>query len=186
VSIPFSFSDLPDWSDIQVECQHLHLGVVPSELHGGLSGWLSGGGEKDPKHWLQTVLADDSPLDWPEQGPLDRLFQATVSQLSAPDFGFNLLLPDADASLWERSQSLFAWCRGFVGGFGLAIGDRQVLSEEGQDVLSDLVRLSAEDGQIEGDEEDELALVELEEFVRVAALLLHAEHTPAPSQRSIN
>jgi len=185
VSIPFPLPGLPDWTDIQAECQRLHLGVVPSELHGGLSGWLSGGGG-DPTRWLQEVLADESPLAVPEDGPLDRLFQATVSQLGAPDFGFNLLLPAADASLWERSQSLFAWCRGFVGGFGLALGDRQVLSEDGQDVLADLVRLSAEDGQIEGDEEDELALMELEEFVRVGALLLHAELVPAPPQRSVH
>jgi len=192
VSLPFSSPDpllsgLPDWSEVQAECRRLHLGVSPSELHGGLSGWLSGG-QQTPAHWLQAVLADDSPITVPEDSPLEQLFQATLSQLRTPDFGFNLLLPAGEASLWERSQALFAWCRGFVGGFGLALGDRQVLSEEGQDGLADLVRLSAEEGQVEGDEEDELALMELEEFVRVVALLLHAEHVPAlpPAKRSLH
>jgi len=185
VSIPFPLPSLPDWTEILAECQRLHLGVVPSELHGGLSGWLAGGGE-DPTRWLQAVLADAQMASPHADDPLGRLFQATVQQLGDPDFGFNLLLPAADASLWERSQSLFAWCRGFVGGFGLAIGDRQILSEEGQDALTDLVRLSAEDGQVEGDEEDELALLELEEFVRVAALLLRGEHAPAPAHRSVH
>jgi len=121
-----------------------------------------------------------------EDDPMGYLFHATAGQLAAPDFGFNLLLPAADAPLLRRSAALFAWCRGFVGGFGLAIGDRQVLSEEGQDALSDLVQLAAEEGQSEGDEEDELALLELEEFVRVAALLLRGEHAPAPVHRSVH
>jgi len=184
MSISLPTHPLPGWSDIMAECRRLQLGVVPSELHGGLSGWLSGGGD-DPTGWLQAVLVDGGVATPGIDDPLGRLFAATVSQLDAPDFGFSLLLPDADASLLERSEALFAWCRGFVGGYGLAVGDRQDLSEEGSDVLSDLVRLSTEDGQPEGDEEDEAALIELEEFVRVAALLLHAEHVHTV-QRSVH
>jgi len=185
VSVAFSLKGLPHWAEMLAECQRLHLPVMPSELHGGLSGWLSGGGN-DPVAWLQEVLVDaEIPLPQ-EDDPLARLFQATLTQLDAPDFSFTLLLPDAGTSLLERSQALFAWCRGFVGGFGLAVGDRQVLSEEGQDALADLIRLSREQGQIEGDEEDEMALAEIEEFVRVAALLLHGEHAPPPSPRSLH
>jgi len=181
----WSSPGLPEWAEILAECERLQLPVVPSELHGGLSGWLSGGGN-DPTGWLQEVLMDAKIILIDEDDLLGRLFQATASQLADPEFGFSLLLPAANAPLLERSQALFAWCRGFVGGFGLALGDRQPLSEEGQDALSDLVRLAAEDGQAEGDEEDELALMELEEFVRVAALLLRGEHGPAPVRRSLH
>jgi len=181
----WSSRGLPEWADILAECECLQLAVGPSELHGGLSGWLSGGGE-DPTGWLQEVMLDHQIIPTDEDDLIGHLFQATASQLSSPDFGFSLLLPDADASLLERSQSLFAWCRGFVGGFGLALGDRQPLSEEAQDALSDLVKLAAEDGQSEGDEEDELALMELEEFVRVAVLLLRGEYAPAPVKRSLH
>jgi len=183
--MPFPFLGLPGWSELEAECQRLHLGTSPSELHGGLSGWLSGGG-KDPSGWLQAVLADNDIASPGEDDLLGQLYQTTLTQLGELDFGFHLLLPDEGASLWERSDALFAWCRGFVGGFGLALGDRQVLSEEGQDALSDLVRLSAEDGQNEGDEEDEMALMELEEFVRMAALLLRGECAPQQQQRSVH
>jgi len=184
MSMSFPTSGLPDWSEILAECRRLQLGVVPSELHGGLSGWLSGGGD-DPGGWVQAVLVDDEAPVPAADAPLARLFEATASQLDAPDFGFSLLLPDADASLFERSEALFAWCRGFVGGYGLAAGDADI-SEEGHDALGELVRLAAETGQSEGDEEDESALMELEEFVRVAALLLHGEHVQPSPQRSVH
>jgi len=184
MSLPFQVSGLPDWSEILAECQRLHLSVAPSELHGGLSGWLAGGGD-DPTGWVQAVLAEEGAPRPDGDDPLGRLFETTLTQLDAPDFGFSLLLPDEDASLLERSEALFAWCRGFVGGYGLAAGECTDLSAEGHDALADLVRLAAENGQLEGDEEDEIALMELEEFVRVTALLLHSEHVQTP-QRSVH
>jgi len=185
MSMPFPVLSLPNWSDLVSECQRLQLGMAPSELHGGLSGWLAGGGD-DPSGWMQAVLVDAGAPTPAADDPLGQLFEVTSSQLNAPDFGFSLLLPALDASLFERSEALFAWCRGFVGGYGLAAGACTQLSEEGRDALADLTRLAAEDGQAEGDEDDEMALMELEEFVRVAALLLHGEHVQAPQQRSVH
>jgi len=180
-----SSPDLPEWTEILAECERLQLSIEPGELHGGLSGWLAGGGD-DPTGWLQAVLVDMQIESPGEDEPLGQLFQATASQLSDPGFGFSLLLPAAEESLFVRSQALFAWCRGFVGGFGLAVGERQILSEEARDALSDLVQLATEDGQLEGDEQDESALVELEEFVRMAALLLREEFAPISVQRSLH
>jgi len=186
VSAAFSLPSLPLWSSVLDECQRLQLATTPGELHGGLSGWLAGGGD-NPAGWLQEVLLVDTGMPIPQrEDPLGQLFEATLQQLNAPDFTFALLLPEADAPLLERSQELFAWCRGFVGGFGLAFGDRQELSEHGEDALADLARLASAHGQAEGDEDDEVALAEIEEFVRVAALLLHGEHVSAPVRRSLH
>jgi len=186
MSITFALSGLPGWTEILAECQRLQLGVAPSELHGGLSGWLAGGGD-DPSGWVQAILANADAPTAAGNASLERLFQVTSSQLDAADFGFTLLLPEADAPLLQRSQSLFDWCRGFVGGYGLALGNQHALSESAQDALSDLVRLAAEDGQAEGDEDDEMALMELEEFVRVAVLMLHGEQVQLPpSARSVH
>ena len=95
-----------------------------------------------------------------------------------------LLLPAAEASLYERSGALFDWCRGFVGGFGLAAGASPPLSEEGQEALADLVRLSSAAPEEGGDEEDEDALAEIEEYVRVAVLLLHGDCAMGPRHRA--
>jgi len=114
---------------------------------------------------------------------LDRLREASVAQLEDRDFGFDLLVPDPDASLAERSSGLFDWCRGFLGGFGLAAGAHPPLSEESTEALGDLAKLATASPQEEGDEDDEEALIEIEEFVRVAALLLHGDCAMAIRQR---
>jgi hypothetical protein len=85
--------------------------------------------------------------------------------------------------LGERSGALFDWCRGFLGGFGLAAGQAPPLSEEASEALADLAKLAAATPQDDGDEEDEQALAEIEEFVRVAALLLHGDCVLAPRHR---
>ncbi len=176
---------LPVLPEVALACRELRLGMDASELHGGLCGWLAGGGADTPE-WLRRVLVDDDlPLPSGDD-VLERLRKATAEQLEDRDFGFELLLPDT-GSLFERSGALFDWCRGFVGAFGLAAGASPPLSEEGGEALADLVRLAAVAPEEGGDEEDEQALAEIEEFVRVAALLLHGDAALGPRhRRSLN
>jgi uncharacterized protein YgfB (UPF0149 family) len=158
------------------------LAVTPAELHGALCGWLAGAGEDTPE-WLARIMADDSLPQVPRAGVLDAVRQASVTQLDDRDFGFELLLPGADAPLAERSGALFDWCRGFLGGFGLAAGHAPPLSEEAGEALADLARLAAATPQDDGDDEDEDALTEIEEFVRVAVLLIHGDCVLGPRHR---
>lgn len=173
---------LPLPEDVARAGRALGLAVPAAELHGALCGWLAGGGSAGPD-WLANVLADDAVPAVPAGNALDRLREASAAQFEDRDFGFELLLPGADASLAERSGALFDWCRGFLGGFGLAAGEKPPLSEESRDALADLAKLAAASAQEEGDEEDEDALTEIEEFVRVAALLLHSDCVLAPRHR---
>ena len=173
---------LPPLQDVESASRGRQLGVGASELHGGLCGWLAGGGSDGPD-WLARVLADEAIAPVPEGDVLDDLRAASKAQLEDRDFGFELLLPDAEASLFERSGALFDWCRGFVGAFGLAAGASPPLSEEGAEALADLVRLSGAEPEEAGDDEDEQALAEIEEFVRVAALLLHGDCALGPRHR---
>ena len=78
---------------------------------------------------------------------------------------------------------MFDWCRGFLGAFGLATGASPPLSEEGEEALGDLAKLATATAQDDGDEDDEDALAEIEEFVRVAVLLLHGDCVLAPRHR---
>lgn len=167
---------LPSPAEVDAEIRQLQLAMSESELHGGLCGWLAGGGG-NRADWLAAVLADPSLPRPVEGGALDRLRTATAAQLEDRSFGFALLLPEDEQSLAVRSEGLFDWCRGFLGGFGLAAGGDPKLSPEGQEALADLARLAAAqvDSDSEGDEGEEDALTEIEEFVRVAALLLHGD-----------
>lgn len=182
--MPVSDHDLPAPERIDAESGRLGLATSAWELHGALCGWLAGGGAND-RAWLAAVFADPD-LPAPEAGsPLDRLREATAAQLDDRSFEFELLLPEAEAALVERSGALFDWCRGFVGAFGLAAGDKAMsgLSEESREALADLAKLASAEAQDDGDEEDEEALIEIEEFVRVAALLLHGDCVLAARHR---
>ncbi len=177
-----SETDLPGLSAIDTEIRRLALALSPSELHGALCGWLAGGGAA-VREWPAKVLVDDA-IETPAAGsPLDVLREMSASQLADRSFSFELLLPAGDASLVERSGALFDWCRGFLGAFGLAVGAAPPLSEESTEALADLARLAAAQPQDEGDDDDEEALVEIEEFVRVAALLLHGDCVLAAQHR---
>ncbi len=174
---------LPLLSEIDEAARGLGLGASASELHGALCGWLAGGGG-DVRDWPARVLADDAAPTPAPDSALDRLRQASAAQLEDRSFAFELLVEDEDASLLDRSAALFDWCRGFLGGFGLAAGNQPPLSEEGSEALADLARLAAATPQEDGDDEDEEALVEIEEFVRVAALLLHGDCALGPRHRN--
>lgn len=174
--------DLPAAAALDAEIRALSLSVTPWELHGGLCGWLAGGGASNGG-WLGQVLADPALPEATAGSALEGMRLASAAQLADRSFEFALLLPDAEASLSERSGALFDWCRGFLGGFGLAAGSAPALSDDSKEALMDLAKLAAAQPQDDGDEEDEEALVELEEFVRVAALLLHGDCALAAQHR---
>jgi uncharacterized protein YgfB (UPF0149 family) len=175
---------LPELAEVEAAVRQFGLGTDATELHGGLCGWLAGGGALTPT-WPGQVLADASLPAVAADEALDRLGRASAAQFEDRDFGFELLLPPADASLAARSGALFGWCRGFLGGFGLAAGAASSLSDEGREALADLARLAAATPQDDGedDDEDEQAFAEIEEFVRVAALLIHGDCVLAARHR---
>ena len=172
---------LPDWQHVETVLAPLNLAVTPAEIHGALVGWLAGGGETQGA-WLGRILAD-ADLPQPEDPQLDAFRDATVASLEDREMAFHLLLPDDDAPLEQRGNALFDWCRAFLGGFGLAAGAAPGLSEEGGEALEDLARLAMAETDSEGGEEDEAAFAEIQEFVRVAALLLHGDCALAARHR---
>lgn len=173
-------ASLPPAAEVAGATRRAGLATDAAELHGALCGWIAGGGSVGPD-WLARVFAD--PALPPAEGVLKDLAEATRAQFSDREFSFELLLPPADASLQERSGALFEWCRGFLGGFGLAAGAEPPLSEESREALGDLAKLAAAQPQDDGDDEDEAALSEIEEFVRVAVLLMHGDCVLGPAHR---
>lgn len=163
---------LPAWAEVATAADRLSLSSTPAELHGALCGWLAAGGADAPD-WLGQVMADAAlPAPQPDDA-LDRLRRASVAQLGDPSFGFQLLLPEGEQTA-VRADALFAWCRGFLGGFGLAVADKP-LSDEGREALADLANLAAAQVGETDDEGEEEALAEIEEYLRMAVLLLHAD-----------
>ena len=176
-----SETDLPGWDDVAATADRLSLASTPAELHGALCGWLAGGGA-DVRDWPARVLVDAALPTPAVDDALDRLRSASVGQLSDTDFGFELLLPEAADQVAQRAAALFVWCRAFLGGFGLAVGDKP-LSEEGEEALGDIANLAAARIDDVDPDSDEEPLTEIEEYVRMAVLLLHADCALGPRHR---
>ncbi|HEX5306773.1 MAG TPA: UPF0149 family protein [Dyella sp.] len=176
---------LVEYDDLDDLTHRLKLGTTPSELHGSLSGFLAGGGRVG-RQPLLALLHLDGELPQPttpaDAALLERLSRQALNQLADPELGFEPMLPEDDRPLAERAEATVEWCRGFLGGFGLAGSDSHArLSEEAQEVLRDLGTIASSSLDFGSEDEDEDALIEVHEFVRVGAMLLHAECARDPA-----
>jgi uncharacterized protein YgfB (UPF0149 family) len=168
-----------DYEALDAMVRRQRLGVDASELHGSLCGFLAGGGVPGRQPLLAALRLEGAEAAAP--GPADeallaRLGTEAEAELADPELGFEPLLPPDDRPLPERAEALADWCRGFLGGLGLAgAGAHAKLSEEAQEILRDLETLAGSSFDFGDEGEDEDALIELHEFVRMAAMLLYAE-----------
>jgi uncharacterized protein len=155
------------------------FGVGPSDLHGSLTGYLCGGGVADSRHWLAALELD--PEGTATQSPdivLTRLYEQCAAWFEDPQRSFEPLLPPGDASVDSRADALVEWCRGFLGGLGLAgVSPQNGLSSDGAEILRDFSTIAGTRFEYADGEEDASALNEVIEFIRVGVLLLHAELT---------
>jgi hypothetical protein len=156
----------------------MQLGTEASDLHGSLCGFLAGAGRVGKQSLIETLHLDAEGFtpSVPAQAVLDRLVKQTEAELADPELGFEPLLPADDRPLPERAEALVDWCRGFLGGFGLAGAEAHgKLSDEAEEILRDLGTIAASAFDFGEEGEDEDALIEVHEFVRVGAMLLFAE-----------
>jgi len=177
---------LPPHDAVEHEIAQLQLGVDAAELHGSLCGFLSAGGELSMRDWLQRLEVDAEGGEAPPDGALAGLYLATRAQLGDPDLGFALLLPGEDDPVDARAEALLAWCRGFMGGFGLVAGSTGRLSAEAREAFEDLGKIASSSLSYDEPEADEQALTEVSEFVRVATLLLHGDRADDDAPRSVH
>ncbi|MBL8296979.1 MAG: UPF0149 family protein [Rhodanobacteraceae bacterium] len=171
-------------AELGMALSELEFGVGASDLHGSLTGFLCGGGTASPRTWLQRLEIDVEPgiETHARMELLVRLFSDCRRRLEDPGFGFEPLLPEEDEPLGERADALVQWCRGFLGGLGLSgASTEQKLSPDGAEILRDFGAIAASQLEYDDAEEDESALVEVLEFIRVGVMLLHAELAPPPA-----
>jgi hypothetical protein len=112
------------------------------------------------------------------------MFAECSAALDDPELRFEPLLPDAETPIDTRADALVDWCRGFLGGLGLGGGSGTSVSDDASEILRDLGTIAGSRFEYENAEEDESALAEVVEFVRVGVLLLHAE-MDVPQQRDV-
>jgi uncharacterized protein YgfB (UPF0149 family) len=178
------------YDEIDALIMRLRLGTDASELHGSLCGYLAGGGLLRGTSVLAALQLDGEATDptAADKQVLEQLARQCESELADPELGFEPVLPADDRPLTERAEAMVEWCRGFLGGFGLAgTAAHANLSDEAQEVLRDLGTIAASSFDFGNEDEDEDALIEVQEFVRVGAMLLHVEcATHEPSSGSVH
>ena len=189
-------SSLPDISALDEALFKVDATMGAAESHGALCGMLCARGSTDLSEWMGHVLGEQ------EQGnvflrdlanQLSELHQSTLGQMNDPYGGFQLLLPDDDDELDERTEALGDWCLGFV--YGLAAGgisEESELPEDTRELLLDFIEISragTDVGELDDDsddEEDEQAFVEIVEYVRTGVLLINEELQPLQTSQIIH
>jgi yecA family protein len=154
-----------------------------AQTHGLLTGRLAIAGAPAGPEWLLQILegVDESNALRKEcQKHLDTLYQSTFWQFSERLSEFEPLLPSDDDDVSVRIAALAHWCEGFLHGLvsakhSDALKDR-LGSEPLSDIIKDMLQMTRAGLDEESDEEEnELAYVELVEYLRVAAQLCYEE-----------
>lgn len=157
----------------------------PSEVHGYLTGQLAAGYRMSTEDWINQLIEFCDFRVQPqsaEQLQLDRWMRTTAESLSGDSLDFALLLPDDDEEIDVRIECLGHWCQGFLAGFALAgqqikqVLGAQKYSEDISEAINDIAAIA----QIGLDDEEsaennEVALMEVSEHVRMAALSIFSE-----------
>ena len=170
-----------DYEEVRQLLAPSALSPSPSEAQGILCGLVCGGDPRPAQTWLQQLLpaSDDARVDLlvaEAREGLARLAHQTLGEIQGSAMGFEILLPEDTVTLEERATALYDWVRGFLFALGL-LGLREAdLSRQAREVLNDFTQLTHLDlDALDDCEENEAALTEITEFVRVAAMLLYQE-----------
>lgn len=147
--------------------------ISAAEAHGLATGMLCVNNLTTTNNWLLEVFSSELDLSASERLPLITLFEKTQELLNAGNFEFELFLPDEETELPLRVDALQHWCLGFLAGVG-TINQGTDCSKEGLEILRDMVAFTRVDTNAKG-EEDEVALVELNAYIRISVQVLREE-----------
>ncbi len=193
-----SFPDIPQLEELLFEVD-APLGAT--ESHGALCGMLCAQGATEASQWMLCVLGEheDTSKALQQVGKkLMLIHQISVESMNDNDAEFDLMLPDDDEPLEMRVEALGTWCQGFV--YGLAVGgikEDTVLPEDSKELIKDILEISragyVADNEAElaatdedASEEDEMAFMEVSEYVRMGILLIYEELQPLQSSQTVH
>ena len=163
-----------------VELQQALQGTAlePSEMHGLVTGWLCSGSSWSKTearsalgHWLDDTSPTDA-LEFVAKTLADKILE----QLRDSELGYRLLLPDDGADINFRRQAISDWCSGFLAGFGTSGRVQQDdLQPDVSEVFIDIARIAGLDEDMAASEENESDLLEIEEYVRMTAMMIFTD-----------
>lgn len=173
---------LPEYSELAAALQRCGAAHSPAEAHGFAVGLQLADVEGPLALWQHELYSDFDPSDVLAsecRALLDRLFAGVFAARDASNEAFALLLPQDIVVDTLRLGAVRDWCQGFLYGIGLG-GDAVIsrASPQMRDLLRDIVeitRLATDD--VDNSDENQSALIEIEEYLRVGVLLLREERS---------
>jgi len=169
---------LPTYLSLTQALNQQAVALTAAEMHGLISGLLCGGNHDDSwKTLVYDFTNEGMAFSQTLSQPLQQLHEITRESLEDDGFMFQLMMPEGeDVSVFDRADALSGWVNHFLLGLGLMQPKLAKVKDEVGEAIEDL-RNIAQLGYEEDEDQEELeqSLEEVLEYVRVAALLCHAE-----------
>jgi len=160
----------------QLERQLQDEPIAAAEVHGLLCGLLCARSPRSEEIGLSEVLGKGAGADLSLRTALLEMLANARTALETPGLTLAPLLPAEDRPLRERVAGIYDWSRGFVYAIGLAQVDLDELGRAAREAVEDLIAITQLDlDGLEDDEAHEEALMEVAEFIPVAAMLVYEE-----------
>ena len=172
---------LPDYQQTQAAFLAADIDMSPAEAQGVLLGQSCGRVPPGFQVWTEEFLPADFDDEEMRQQVLSLLAQiqlTTIQAIGEDATAVQLLLPDEAVTVARRCEALRDWCQGFLFGLSYSKIDLEE-TEDLQEMLQSLITVAQLDA--EQAEEDDIAFMEIEEFLRLAVVMFHdAAHLRAP------
>jgi len=175
-------SDFTDYLAAQAALESAQADITVAEFHGTFCALMCTRAPVDTRAWVDEIVVHGLP-DGTSEDDLWRDCLVEIADLTSAAFvdgecNLEILLPDDDQSLQERSQALVDWCSGFLFGIGLQpAAVCEGLSTDSQEVINDILDFTHMDVSpgVDEDQMGEKSYFELVEYLRVGAMLLYEE-----------
>ena len=159
-----------------------------AQVHGLIAAQLAAVGPASAEDCFAQILDGGDPADALQKeckGLWQEGFTTTHKRRSERLSGFMLVLPDDSVSTADRTAALASWSEGFLHGL---VSGRHLAGEQGTalkarlaaeplaDIIKDMLEITRASADTDADdEEEEVAYIEIVEYLRVASQLVYEE-----------
>ncbi|WJD49659.1 MULTISPECIES: YecA/YgfB family protein [unclassified Enterobacter] len=178
-------NEMPGYNELNQLLNQQGVGLTAAEMHGLIGGMLCGGNKDASWQPLLHDLTNEGLAFGHELAEaLRKLHAATSDALEDDGFQFQLFLPDGDdTTVFERADAMAGWVNHFLLGLGVTQPKLDKVTGETGEAIDDLRNIAQLGYEEDEDQEElEMSLEEIVEYVRIAALLCHDTFTrPQPT-----
>ena len=180
---------VPNYEQIENALALMDSPYRAEDSHGMLCAMLIVNNSLQCARWLDEICTQGNATKsekTAEQETLCALYDHTKQELNDSLLNFTLLMPEEESSLSARVYSLKKWCDGFLFGLALAgVKDLSHIPEDSMEILQDITTISQADEDEEEDEMNEVAYMDIVEYVRMGVLLINEEMHPMNRHQTI-